>query len=274
MENPGGHRASFSQLSLAASCGEAYRRKYIAGEDEPSGLPAEAGTAVHQAIEVWEPEHGAAAVSATDGTELLDLAKAFLRAVPDVRQMRHYGKQDFDWWITEGLKARVDNYLSHRKAELASGWTWWAGVETPFEIPLAATFADYDFTGYVDQALSDSRGRVVLRDVKSGREKASHAMQVELYCLAIRQRYDLDRDDVYGQVLYLNGKKPKVIPVAPILDVADADRMVADLLAMREHSLFPVTGPFTGHCDVCSFRPDCVFGHVGLSNTRRREGSA
>lgn len=271
-DSPRGSHASVSQLSLAASCGEAYRRRYIEGEKDASGLPAEAGTAVHTAVEVWESSFLDAPYStlpASAGREIHELAKQSLRDVPGLRELRYYGKQDADWWFTEGLKVRVDNYLAYRADELDAGWTWERGLgASPFELELDVSFADRDFKGFIDQVLLDPRGRIVIRDLKCGREKPWHAMQLEFYILGIVQQWEMDQDDVYGQVLYLNGKKPKVQVVAPRMDEANADRMVADLVGMIDAGLFPVTGPFTDSCGFCSFRPDCPWGAVGQANTR------
>ncbi len=261
MDHSRGH-ASFSQLSLAASCGEAYRRAYVENERDPSSVPAEAGIAFHEAVKEWE------CIDGDNPDLLLYIAKQRLRAVPTLDMLKCWGAKDVAWWLTDGLETLTLNYCEFRAQQIEGGWNLWSTPELSLEVEVTPTFGGEPFLGYIDQVLLDPRGWVVIRDLKSGRQKPWHAMQLQFYMLAFVQQHDVDYDDIYGQILYLGAKGPKVVLSPLTLTMAAADRMVSDLSALIRNRIFPATGPFNDVCGFCSYRPDCPWGQVGLANTK------
>ena len=245
---------SFSRLAKFSLCGEAYRREYVLGEETPSGLHAAAGTAIHEAIRTWE----------IDGfsSDLLALAKAQLRDVEGLEALPVLGKQDLKWWFTTGLPERVENYRTFRAIEFDRGMRWYNEDPERFlehEVQVQLDPELPKLHGIIDQVGVDSRGRLFIRDVKTGNPKRWHALQVQFYALAWNTRYP-HAPASHAALLYLKGKKPvqRIVPIT-----LTRDHLLAMLRAMVSVNDYPIQGPFTEACGLCAFKPSCPWGQVG-----------
>ena len=246
------NRLSFSRLSLKSKCGERYRRAYVLGERDNGSVPMVAGSAIHKAVELWE-------LGLASGS-LLDIAKAELRAVPDLYELPSFSNRDAAWWFKTGLKGRVDNYLKWRDTRA----DWWRepveSIEVPFTVRLKGAGVELPpLRGVVDQVFYDEWGRLVICDLKTGKQKPEHFMQLQLYMLAWLKLHPKTIPD-YGMAVYLDGKEPTFQATPLSLSEGDAARMLASLLHERG---YPANGPFTGECQWCPFRPTCPYGLVG-----------
>lgn len=257
---------SFSQIALFAECPEAYRRRYIEGERDEDSLPAVAGSAVHAAVEAWEG--GVAEAISEFG--LTDLARMRLAMTPGADLLPHYGKRDFAWWMEEGIPNACENYLAAREEEGGRGVMWWsAPPSTCLELQVETTLAGVRLMAIVDQVLWDPQGPgyVVIRDLKTGKKKPWHLMQLQLYMLAFLRRFpEVDPDRVYGQALYLGEKSPQFENTVLTLSESHLERMVRDLRAAQIADHWPVTGWRNDACGVCQFRTSCAWGQVGQRN--------
>lgn len=265
---------SFSQVQLAAQCGEAYRRKYVEGEVVISeNLPGMAGSAFHKAVEQWEgsmfrneklrdpdfpwPEHVEMLTIMTKRV-LLDLIEEF---PGEPEEITTYGKQDLHHWQTEKIEGLAQTYLDYRQLEMERGWDWFGdSPEEMLEVEVRAEIGGFPFLAYIDMIYFDSQGRLVIRDLKTGEAKNYHTMQVEQYRLAVARTLGIEAD--YGQLLYVKRSKPYVQVVKWELADAHIDEMSRRLRANVEGNTLMVNGPFTGHCTVCEYRPTCPWGDV------------
>ena len=265
---------SFSQMELAAQCGEAYRRKYIEGHPADStNLPAMAGTAFHRAVQRWEtamyrqPQLLHDDFPWPDHVDVLEVMtkKALLDELDqfpgEPEEVPYFGKQDLQHWRKEKLRGLAATYLDYRQLETSRGWHWvGAGPEEMLEVEVRALIGGHEFLGFIDMLFIDSSGRLVIRDLKTGEAKAFHAMQLEQYRLALKRATGVEAD--YGQLLYVKREKPYVQVVKWGLSDDHIDEMARRLRENVEGNTLMVNGPFTGHCTVCDFRPVCPWGDV------------
>ena len=250
-----GH-VSFSRLALKSRCGEKYRRRYILGAKDSDNLPSVAGSAVHSAVEQAEREGQL--------DSLLEIAKANLRAVDGLKELQYWGKQNVAWWFRKGLADRCRNYLTWR--ERAQPRWYLDDPALSSEVGILVQFVGSPglpiippLLCYLDQVFYDANGRLVIDDLKTGKKKSDHLMQLQFYMLAWNVLHP-EEPASYGQLLYLNGSKPTVDTTMLTLTVDDAVRMLSSLLDERG---FPFNGPFTGECNICQFVGDCPAGQVG-----------
>ena len=270
---------SFSQLQLAANCGEAYRRRYIEGDAlGPMNVPALCGTAFHEAVVNWElmyeGYHVITPKTETLIKDLLVLTKAAIRHIldetgTDSEDLIYWGKQDLPYWFREKLEPMCEMYVSRRVQEwrdLDFRWglpDYHAGsANMSLEVTCELEVAGHPFIAYIDQVFCDSQKRTVIRDIKTGKPKPGHAMQLEVYRYALEKSHGIKAD--YGQLLYLHRKSEPYIQVVDFgLDDTEVKRLVGRLVRNLNDGVFLVNGPFNGHCDVCDFRTKCSWGGVG-----------
>lgn len=256
---PVGSRVSFSRLATFSQCGERYRRRYIEKEKGPDTLPAVAGSAFHQAVERWEQQ------GKTDSSSLVSLCKEELRAVDGLESIQHYGKQDARHWLSEGLPKRAGHYTAFRERERKRGFRW--STDDPADSLEVELWVSLDgdlppLHGFIDQAFFDSRGRRVVRDLKTGKRKPEeHAVQLELYRHAWNRLFPDARVD-YSTVLYVDGKGASQVCVPPQLSLTHA----AEMLKSLDVNALPIQGPFNGTCGFCEFRGPCPYSVVGQVN--------
>lgn len=264
---------SFSQLSLAASCGEAYRLRYIEGESGgPTNVPALVGSGLHAAVlDVEEHIFG-------KPTKIIDWEQAEYvlaqRTKDHVRNILreegitgedlvYFGKQDLPFFLRQRIPEMSAIYLMRRREELEElGFRW--AFPTPAESIEVACIVDIGgkkFLAYIDQVFIDSKDRVVIRDLKTGKPKDGHAMQLEQYRLALKRSHGVDAN--YGQLLYLGEKKKPVLEVVKWqLDDRQVESATARLVHTINDGVFLVNGPFTGACTLCDYTPTCPYGAV------------
>lgn len=265
---------SFSQLSLAASCGEAYRRRYIEGEVYDTwNVPALVGTAFHEAVLPFELtiEHRHPKAIDWDAGHrfLIARTKEVIRAIMDDKgisseQLIHYGKQDLPFFFRTRIPEMACLYLRRRRYENEQlGFRWGLGsAEASIEVEILVEIGGKKFVGYIDQVFYDSSGRFVIRDLKTGKPKYGHAMQLEQYRLALKRARGIEAD--YGQLLYIHQKKKPVLEVVKWeLDDRQVETATARLVHTVHDGVFLVNGPFTGACELCDYTPTCSYGQVG-----------
>lgn len=265
---------SFSQVQLAAQCGEAYRRKYVEGEEvDGTNLPAMAGSAFHKAVERWETtmfRQGSMRNESFPWDEHVEMLtimtkKALLEEIekfPGTEDEIHYfGNQDLRHWRTEKLEGLAKTYLDFRQTEMARGWDWFGDEPSDMvEVEVHANIGGFPFKAMIDTIYHDSRELVVIRDLKTGEAKNHHTMQLEQYRLALKRATGIEAD--YGQLLYVKRKTPYVQVVDWNLSDDEVEEMAVRLRANVKGNTLMINGPFTGHCTVCDFRPTCPWGDV------------
>ena len=285
------HR-SFSQLKLAAMCGFAYQRKYHDGEVAESRSPyALLGSAFHEGVMIFEGFHHldiwelVANSDATDvwalnaeaerdrtGMEsalwnaLVDYSKERLRKGIRERgltesNLQFLGGQNLHHFYTKKIPELARNYLDIRLNDAAAGMraadleVGWLEVEVDIEID------GVRFVAKIDQILQDRWGHYVPRDLKTGKPSVTDPVQMEFYNWCLRHRFGIESK--YGQVIYVKDKRRTYDVIRWKLD----DEAIAEMLdylmnAVRHPEALMVTGPITGHCEVCDFRSDCRFSAI------------
>lgn len=271
---------SFSQLKLSATCGEAYRRRYV--EDESVGaltVPAVAGQAFHQAMVGFES--GLRLLRDNGQWETLTSEKAAGTLNSIVRHQTneilrekgitsedlfHYGKQPLGHYLKEKFPAWSQKYVVWRLMEEHERNFRWGVDDDPtksIEIEALVEVAGHPFLSFIDQVFLDSRGLLVIRDLKTGNPAPGDAFQLEQYRVALKRSMGLEA--AYGQLLYVGRgeeAKPQVVPFR--LTDNEVDRLTGRLLRSTDEHLFLINGPMNGACKNCEFRPDCPWGQVGV----------
>lgn len=264
---------SFSQLSLAASCGEAYRRRYVEGENSgPTNVPAVVGTGLHAAVlDVEQHIHDFPVKSlAFEDAEyiLVQRTKDHIRqALKDQGlssdDLVYFGKQDLAFFFRQRIPEMAAIYLQRRAEEYEElNFRWAFGTpEESIELECVVEIGGKKFLAYIDQVFLDSKDRLVIRDLKTGKPKDGHAMQLEQYRLALKKSHEVDAD--YGQLLYLGQKEKPILEVVKWqLDDRQVESATARLVHNVADGVFLVNGPFTGACSLCDFTPTCPYGAV------------
>ncbi len=275
---------SFSQLKLAANCGEAYRRRYVEGEQVGAlTVPAMVGSAFHESIAAFEsalrlarpedPEAIAAGHWVPEVDNQINLLCSLVRHTIDgelrskgvnSESLFHYGKQDLGFYYREKLPKMAERYVNHRIMEETSRQFAWGIDDDPtksIEVESLIEVGGHPFLSFIDQVFCDSAGRIVIRDLKTGNPSSGDAMQIEQYRLSLWRSHGIQAD--YGQVLYLGkGSQAKPETVKFTLSDHDLDRMTGRVLRNIGEGTLLINGPFTGACHNCEFRLDCDWGSV------------
>lgn len=272
---------SFSQLALVARCGEAYRRNYVVGDnpDRPLNVPALAGGAFHSAVEEMEQTETSRLYELSlwgehEGLErdLALLMKLKIREMMDYLEIKsedllYYGKQDLPFYFRKKIPEWSHNYLTYRAHEISSGYQWHHA--DPGESLEVNCLVELDgigkFTGFIDQLLTDSLGRTIIRDLKTGKPKASDAMQLEQYRFALAHSHGIEAD--YGQIMYVSGGETTIHTVRWSLSDVDIIQMIYRLNEAIGTNIFQVNGPYNGACSSCDFHGDCPWGKVAVHST-------
>jgi CRISPR/Cas system-associated exonuclease Cas4 (RecB family) len=264
---------SFSQLAMAANCGEAYRRAYVEGEERASwNLPALYGSAFHAMLEVFELAlHRLTLAEISSSFDLLAevMSKRVTREVDREMarlglaesEVRTYGKQGFEFWRDNKIHVLTRSYLSQRQSELERGWGWWNDdPREAIEFECLVDVGGGKFIARIDQLLVDGSGRTVIRDIKTGKPKAGHAMQLEQYRVALERAAGVKAD--YGQLLYIGSEKPHPQVVVWRLTDRDVDLATGRQKRAIDEDIWLVNGPYNGACEFCDFRSTCPWGEV------------
>jgi len=264
-------------LKVAAQCGEEYRLKYVEGlAQEQENLPAVVGTAMHAAVEEFESRYDLQGDIDLPPQRKMDLwvdlttrTKNALHHYMDSNNLEAgdllvYGGDTMRKFQTDLIPKMTEAYLEQRWAEIESGFEWavkGSGALSS-EIECLIDIGGVELLAYVDQLFLDSMGRHVIRDLKTGKPRPGHAMQLEFYHYALFLKTGIKCD--YGQLLYVKGGKLYVQVVKFSLQPDDILRMIRRLLAQIGDNSFTINGPFTDHCKICSVRSNCVYGNVGV----------
>lgn len=275
-EQPGPGYVSFSQLSTAARCGEEYRLKYMGPRpDFAYNVPALAGTAFHAALMDWEISTEEDQKDPTFDWDhaahtLVGHTKDIVRGIIadgelDVDLMPFYGRQDLPYYFRLKIPAMTKSYLTRRQEEVKDlnfRWGLKDSADASIEVECLIEVGGLPFKAFIDQVFFDSKGRLVVRDIKTGKPKIEHAMQLEVYRLALKKAFGVEAE--YGQVLYLNKPEPYQQVVKWSLSDGEVEDMTARLVRSVNSGLFLINGPFNGSCGTCDFQPDCRFGQVDV----------
>lgn len=280
---------SFSQLKLAAVCGEAYRRRYVEGEQLGAlTVPAMVGSAFHESLPAFEsslrlarpddPELAAQGFWFPEMDRAIGLLSSLVRhrINEELREkgvtsesLFHYGKQDLGYYFRNKLPGMAERYITYRYVEETERHFCWAIEDDPtksIEVESLVEISGHPFLSYIDQVFCDSHGRVVIRDIKTGNPAAGDAMQIEQYRLSLWRSHGIVAD--YGQLLYV-GKGDQAKPQVVKFDLSDhdLDQMTGRVLRQVGQGTWLINGPFTGACGNCEFQMDCSWGNVSPHGT-------
>lgn len=244
---------SFSKLASFSTCGEAHRRQYVEREDSSSIYTA-VGNAVHTAAEVLERHFDVTDEGALD--LMVRLARQELERVEGLRGLQFYGKQDADHWLKKGIPDLVGRYVAWRLEEHERGVRM---DPRRTEVSLRVRLADDlpPLVGFVDHAGTD-RGRLFLRDLKTGAAKPEHRTQLDLYAVAWELEHGVRPDFVTA--LYLKGTAASQAVYTPRLGRQAVAELLRRYVTAFEAGAFFPAGPFTGACEPCSFASTCPWG--------------
>lgn len=263
---------SFSQLQVAADCGEAYRRRYIEGESLGAlTVPAVAGSAFHEAMLPFEMSASIAGAIGDEERATEVLTRLVRRAINEEMRERginseelfQYGNMDLGYYIREKVPKWANLYVKRRLVEEEELDFRWVedDPQKSIELECLVEVAGHPFLSFIDQVFYDSEGRLVIRDLKTGKPKPGHVAQMEQYRVALKRAFGLEA--AYGQLLYLKGSDEPFIQVVDFqLTDNEVERMVGRLLRVVGEGVFIINGPFTGACENCEFRMDCPWGRA------------
>lgn len=268
----------YSMLATAADCGELFRRTYgeHAEDSEYHTVPTLVGTAFHTAAEHYEisvAESGDEGVSKwSDETVDLLVRKTkdqVNRIIEDEDidpdGLEFWGKQDLRQFRTKHIKDFARNYVQQRQQEAGNGWTAaWVNGKPAFEVSIWTPIlgGQTHLRSAIDRVMVDGQERIVISDLKTGKPKNHHAVQLEVYRAGLSLQYDIEAD--YGQVLYVKGTAPNPQLVRRWqYNNGTVEEMLSRLYQTVSASS-GVTGPFNGHCEVCDLADDCKFANTGF----------
>lgn len=257
---------SVSQIGKLAECEMMWAFAYIGERRGASSVSTEAGSAFHEAAEWYERARANGLAVGHDA--LAAAAVQRLWAAADLHELKVWGKATPQRFMDETFDQWAEAYVSQRRADEDQGM---AMLEPEQRVALHQGGHDW-MIGYVDQLLQRPDGDLVVRDLKTGKPKPWHAMQIECYIeMVAQQRHQAGEPavPVTGQIFYLpTGKVEPVVKTmssGAIFDlVGAAQRRIGEL--RHEKRLPMATGIFTDACGLCDFRAECPAGEVGERN--------
>ena len=234
---------SFSRLATFRQCPAKFYYRYVRGEDDPAGAPAELGKVVHSAIEklvqdyrrngekVWTQvtaeHHFERALVQANGLEMHDVRDG-------LRMIRNY--------VDQGTPARPEEIH---------------GVEERFSTEIAGE----KLIGFIDRVdLLDGGQRLVITDLKTNRklysrDEVENSLQLYLYALVMSLRFpDIPAENIelVYDMLYFGVKQRTTCD--PVM-LAAAVKMIGYYSEAIRTSEFPAkVSPL---CSWCSFRKSC-----------------
>lgn len=248
----------FSELAVYSGCGERHHRRYVhlSGSQGLSSLEAEAGTAIHLAIQHYENNHMAGYGPMLPST-LYDVARNVLSGVArDLHLHTQHPTHDLDWWLKTGIPSHLRNYLrwrGDRKRVLVSEETIVTQIDG---IPYQFTIDEAEYLGGTDTWY--------LYDYKTGKPDVSHGIQLDCYAVAWETA---GRGSVSRlALLYTAGDSMTEVVVPRRLSRLTMAQMLEPVWETRTRgAVYPIQGPFNGTCDNCEFT-NCPFRNLGDPN--------
>lgn len=248
---------SFNQLQVFATCQKQYEYQYIIGDyDDSANIYAVAGSAFHEAVAKIDTDQQVKAdPERLEQKLLLESLMRFGEALIEYQsadiEVQTFGNRNPEWFRSVGLPGIAERYVRIRQEEVEAGWTL---LDDFSEVECHATFGGVEVLGFIDQILEDPEGRLVVRDLKTGKPKDSHAAQLQLY------RHIAPMETDYGQLLYVPpGQKSVRKVVRYDLEPGEIVSMLEAMQhAIGSESYFP-TGIFNGACGQCQHATVCPF---------------
>ena len=264
---------SFSQLLVYARCPKQYQFKYLHSFIvDGANLPALVGSAFHAGAEEFERDRKFHFDSPQASAELIRLTRQSLTATMDVEGIAEddlitFGKQDLKHWMGKGIPGLAKQYLAMREEESHNGTDLAWGMHTP---PLEVKVTDNDagghpVIGFIDQVLVDSKDRPFIRDLKTGKPKHEHIMQLEVYRYLYQREFGVSPD--YGQLAYVSPTNYTFEVIKFSLSSDAVADLLNDIEALVLHRVFPPLGTINGSCGQCDFRNVCPYGNVAGRGT-------
>lgn len=189
---------SYSSLSTYVRCSEQYKLERVMDAPRLDAWWFVGGKVVHSATEMLDKGESDDPIAAFNEQWELALNDLTERDV-DLTTMPAGGRaskawpnrEDHAWWAHNG-PPMVVNYHQWRKGIFAQGWQWFmVGDEPAIEVPIEIDFADQQILvkGFIDRALVNPYGELVVMDLKSGSYTPDDALQLATYALGMEETY-------------------------------------------------------------------------------------
>lgn len=263
LELTGKPHLSYSAMGDYVDCGEKYRLARIERVPQSPAVWFAGGTAVHEAVEVYEH-------SLHNGFSLTEAATAARQAFTDALVREYEAEpegavwqvggrktkqaprgEDFAWWRANGLDM-VASYIRWRNASPLTLWTTPEGslaAEVGFNVTLPG---DIPYVGKIDLIFQDPAGNLVVVDVKTG-QRVPVEDQLGTYAVAMEMTWGIR--PAYGS--YYMARQGSLSGLVG-LDHYTIDRLGRQARDTRKGIEAGVFLPHrTSLCDTCSVRDFC-----------------
>lgn len=274
-------RRSPSQVTSYHECGTRYHLERV---ERTYQIPAWwniGGNAFHETVRWWEFEHAEGTTHSPDETarkfELAfsdELAKVVLANAgsnigPSQYRAANRGTEDRDWWRDHGPTMAAD-YVTGQVGRETDVLRLSPDV-LALELGFTVNIGGIDVTGFIDQALIvPSTGAVIVRDHKTGSRIPDDPLQLQIYAIALRRVFGVDRPiwANYWRARRTTKREPgETKPV--LIDIDDVEPIVA--WRVREMDRAERAGVYparpSSFCGSCGVRGLCPV--MGPPETRR-----
>ena len=272
-----------SQVLAYHECGTRYRLERVERTTEIPAWWNIGGNAFHAAVRWWEFEHAEGRTHSEDETarqfELAfsdELAKVVLANAgsnirPSDYRAARGGSEDRDWWRDHGPSMAAD-YVTGQRGRTAEVLRLSPDV-LALELGFTVSIGGVDVRGFIDQALVEpGTGAVVVRDHKTGSRLPEDPLQLQIYAIALRRVFGVDRPlwGSYWRARRSTKREPgQTTPVR--LDVDEIEPVVA--WRVREMDRGERAGVYparpSSFCSSCGVRGLCPV--MGPAATRRMD---
>lgn len=253
---------SYSGLDTYQQCGEKYRLTRVLNVKETKAWWFIGGSAIHRATEWWD---------LGDGNPLPKIwADAWEEVTQDIEPGEKISaggrvsnqwpnKEDHTWWNFHGPQM-LEDYVRWRDE---SKWQIYSVNDTPFveweflltlDNPIQGddVSESVQVKGFVDRVFVTPEGEAVVVDLKAGKNEPASAIQLGIYCAALRQRGGID-PALGGYYMTRKGTTPNLRGMGIY-----TDRMLGYILgtfedSAREQKFLPVVSNLCGTCTVQEF---------------------
>ena len=260
-----------SQVTAYYECGTRYWLERVERTSEVPAWWNIGGNAFHEAIRWWEFDHAEGVTHSEDETarkfELAfadELAKVVLANVgsnirPSDYRAARGGLEDRDWWRDNGPAMAAD-YVTGQRGRTAEVLRLGPDV-LALELGFTVDLGGIPVRGFLDQALIlPGTGAVVVRDYKTGSRVPDDPLQLQIYAIALRRVFGVDRPiwGAYWRARRSTKREPgETQPV--LIDVDDVEPIVAwrvrEMDRAERASVYPARP--SSFCNSCGVRGLC-----------------
>lgn len=253
------HR-SVSQLTSYAGCGEAYRLERVARAPQTPAAWFAQGTAVHEAIERWERTYRAHSVEEAQAWYYEAWEReieALLAKEPDVSNWQAPGRTKPETDLVNRMKRgaeQVAGYIEYSDRNPALTPFEYLPGEPTAEVPFDLDLDGVRVIGSIDLILADRRGRLLVRDIKTGSRLPSSPIQLAVYRIAVEDL--IGEAPAWGDYFMCKNNEPTKPYDLRVYTRQDVARWFLQMdRAEKAGNYLPNPGD---HCKTCGVRRYCT----------------